>query len=112
MTADQIAPVVHEAIRAYQKVLGQKPSPCWEEATWEKDSTIAGVNFALADPTPGQQHKQWMEERLAAGWKWGPHKDNNAKTNPTLVPFEKLPASEQAKDSLVIAITNALRSVS
>jgi hypothetical protein len=108
---EQIAPVVHEAIRAYQKVLGQKPSPAWEDATWEKESTLEGVKFALADPTPGQQHNQWMEERLAAGWTWGPQKDSDAKTNPTLVPFEQLPESEQAKDTLLIAITRALKDV-
>lgn len=96
-------------MRAYQKVLGQKVSPPWEEATWEKDSTLQAVKFALADPTPGQQHKQWMEERLAAGWTWGPHKDNDKKTNPALVPFEQLPPSEQAKDTLVIAIARALK---
>src|ERR1035438_8271175 len=94
---EQIAPVVHEAIRAYQKVLGQKPSPPWDEATWEKDSTLEAVKFALADPTPGQQHNQWMAERLAAGWKWGPQKDNDAKTNPMLVPFEQLPRSEERR---------------
>lgn len=109
MKAEQIAPVVHEAIRAYQKVLGQKVSPPWDEATWEKDSTLEAVNFALADPTPGQQHNQWMEERLAAGWTWGPEKDNDAKTNPALVPFEELPPSEQAKDTLLIVITRALK---
>ena len=111
MTAEQIAPIVHEAIRAFQKVLGQEPSPPWEEATWQRESTLEGVNFALSDPTPGHQHDQWMEERLAAGWTWGPEKDNEAKTNPTLVPFAKLPESEQAKDILLIAITNALKDV-
>jgi hypothetical protein len=109
LKAEQIAPVVHEAIRAYQKVLGQKASPPWEEATWEKESTLEAVKFALADPTPGQQHNQWMQERLAAGWTWGPQKDNDAKTNPALVPFEELPESEQAKDTLLIAISRALK---
>lgn len=109
MKAEEIAPVVHAAIRAYQKVLGQPTSPPWDEVTWEKQSTLEGVQFALEDPTPGQQHNQWMRERLAAGWKWGPLKDNDAKTNPTLVPFEQLPPAEQAKDTLLIAITSALK---
>ena len=112
MTAEQIAPVVHEAIRAYQKVLGQKMSPSWDEATWEKDSTLEAVKFALADSTPGRQHNQWMLERLAGGWTWGPEKDNDAKKNPALVPFEELPESEQAKDTLIIAITSALKDAS
>lgn len=108
LTAQQIAPVVHEAIRAYQKVLGQPVNPSWEEATWEKASTLEAVQFALNDPTPGLQHAQWTQARLSAGWTYGPVKDNSLKTNPALVPFDQLPQTEKAKDSLVIAITRAL----
>lgn len=111
MEAETIAQVVHETIRAYQKVLGQPVNPTWEHATWERESTTEAVRFAMADPTPGQQHAKWMESRLADGWTLGPVKDNVAKTNPALVPFDQLPASEQAKDALVIAITSALKDV-
>lgn len=106
--AERIAPVVHEAVRAYQRVLGQPVNPAWDEATWERESTVEAVRFALADPTTGQQHEKWMAERLGQGWTFGPVKDNTAKTNPALVPFAELPATEQAKDALVIAITRAL----
>lgn len=109
MTAEQIAPVVHEAIRAYQRVLGQPVNPAWDEATWERDSTIEAVRFAMKNPRPGQQHEKWMQERAAQGWRYGAVKDNDAKTNPALVPFSRLPQSERAKDTLVIVITQALK---
>lgn len=109
MTAEQIAPVVHEAMRAYQRILGQPVTPTWEESTWEKQSSIDGVEFALTGPRLGAQHERWMAARLADGWKWAPVKDAVAKTNPALVPFDELPSSEQAKDALVIAIALALK---
>jgi hypothetical protein len=105
---DRIAPVVHEAIRQWQRVNGQPVSPPWEEATWERDSTREAVALALTDPTPGQQHQKWLDERRAQGWTWGPVKDGERKTSPSLVPFNDLPEVEKAKDRLVIAIVRAL----
>jgi RyR domain len=108
MKSEQIAPVVHEAIRAYQGVLGQKQAPAWPDCTWEKQATIDGVELAMIDPSPGASHRKWMEGRIAEGWTYGPVKDAALKTNPTLVPFDELPPEEIAKDYLVIAITQAL----
>lgn len=111
MESRDIAPVVHEAIRALQGVLGQPKSPAWEKCTWEKQATIDGVELAMVDPSPGASHRKWMDGRLADGWKYGPVKDTAKKTNPTLVPFESLPSREVAKDSLVVAITQTLMGV-
>lgn len=111
MTPEQIAPIVHEAIRGMQKACHQNVSPSWDEATWEKDSTIDNVKLAMTSPTPGQAHQNWMEERLAQGWTYGEVRDNDFKTNPSLVPFDKLPDYEKAKDSIVISLTSILRDV-
>ena len=111
MESSKIAAVVHEAIRALQGQLGQKQSPAWENCTWEKQATIDGVELALVDPSPGASHRKWMAGRLADGWSYGPVKDAQLKTNPTLVPFEQLPPEEIAKDHLVIAITGVLAGV-
>lgn len=110
-TIEKIAVVVHEAMRAWQRVNGQHVSPAWEEATWERESTIEAVRDALNNPTPGRQHERWREERLAQGWTYGPEKDTEAKTNPALVPFEELPTVEIAKDHLLIGITQTLAAV-
>ena len=105
---ERIAEVVHEAIRAYQRTLGQPVAPPWESATWERQSTIEAVRLALEDPSPGREHERWMRERLAQGWRYGPTKDAAAKTSPFLVPFAELPEVERRKDALVIAIARAL----
>jgi len=110
-TLTKIAYVVHEAIRAWQRVNGQAAAPAWEDATWERESTTEAVQYALAGSSPGAQHERWKKERQAQGWTYGPVKDEKAKTNPLLVPFEALPPVEIAKDHLIISITRALASV-
>lgn len=37
------------------------------------------------------EHRRWVEERLAAGWRPGPHRDHERKISPYLVPWEELP---------------------
>jgi hypothetical protein len=44
------------------------------------------------------EHDRWMTARQQDGWRHGPKKDNEAKTHPCLVPYEKLPPDEQDKD--------------
>jgi hypothetical protein len=105
---DAIARVTHDAIRAYQAVLGQPVTPAWEDATWERDSSRAAVRFALEGRGSGAQHEEWMRARLTDGWTYGDVKDVEKKTNPALLPFDQLPKAEQVKDALVIAIVQAL----
>lgn len=42
------------------------------------------------------EHERYVKERLSGGWKYGATKNLEKKTNPTLVPWEKL--SEEMKD--------------
>lgn len=43
-------------------------------------------------------HDVWAESRIKEGWTYGPFRDDNAKTNPCLVPYEELPDNERAYD--------------
>jgi len=110
LTTEQIAQVCHEANRALQLIGDDaQPSPAWDEAPqWQRDSAIAGVEAALDGTTPEQQHNTWCNDRLAAGWTHGPVKDAEAKTHPCLVPYHELPAIQQAKDHVFVAIVGAL----
>jgi hypothetical protein len=47
-----------------------------------------------------------MKLKLSDGWRYGKTKDAVAKIHPSLIPFEQLPAPEQAKD--LMAIVRAL----
>lgn len=107
-----IASVVHEANRQVQLVLGEPVSPPWGDAPdWMRESTLAGVNGALAGATPEESHQSWMRDRIERGWVYGPVKNEKADppTHPCLVEYRALPDVQRAKDRLLIAITEALR---
>ena len=112
-TAEDIASVVHDANRRWQIVTGDPaPSPLWEYAPERQAAgAIAGVREVLAHlgMTAEQSHEKWFDAMTAAGWRYGPVKDEQARTHPGLVHWPDLPGAEQRKDRLLIAITSALR---
>ena len=42
-----------------------------------------------------REHDRWRAERAAAGWQYGPQRDNAKRLNPLLVPWDDLPAAAQ-----------------
>lgn len=112
MNIESIAEVCHEANRAYSAGIGDNSQPHWDDAPdWQRQSAINGVKFHLANPDAGDSgsHENWMRDKLADGWKYGPTKDPAAKEHPCLVPFLQLPAQQRMKDGLFVAIVHALR---
>jgi len=108
---EPIARVVHEAVRAWGSAHGETEIPTWDAAPdWMKASTFESVRFVLVHPDagPGAQHDQWMAQRLADGWTYGPERDESLKQHPMLVPFEDLPEFEKKKDALVCAAVKSL----
>jgi hypothetical protein len=68
------------------------------------------VRWRLANPDApaSAQHEQWKADKLASGWTWGEVKDGVRKTHPLLIPYDRLPAVELAKDALVVAVIVSL----
>ena len=113
-TDEQIASVTHAANKAYCEALGDTSQACWAEAPqWQRDSAIAGVanKRAFPDMTPAQQHESWFCHKVADGWTYGEVKDAEARTHPCMVPYDKLPPSQRAKDHIFGAICAAMLSV-
>lgn len=111
LDAEKIAEVCHEANRAYCLALGDTSQPTWADAPdWQKASAVNGVLFHFANPEAGDaaSHENWLKEKEAAGWKYGPVKDPANKEHPCFVPFDQLPKEQQAKDRLFRAIVHAL----
>ena len=111
MKTEQIARVCHEVNRAYCQALGDQSQPEWDEAPeWQRSSAVRGVAFHLVNPdtTPGRSHENWLAEKRAAGWTYGPEKDPSQKLHPCMVPFEDLPIEHRAKDYLFRAVVHAL----
>jgi hypothetical protein len=44
------------------------------------------------------EHERWKKERLDAGWRWGPTRDAEARTHPSLVDWDDLDPDDQARD--------------
>lgn len=108
---EKIAKACHEVNRAYCLSLGDASQPAWEDAPqWQKDSAILGVKLHVNNPNAGPQasHECWMDQKIADGWKYGPTKDPEAKIHPCIVPFEKLPVEQQAKDFIFRAVVHQM----
>lgn len=110
-----IAKICHEANRVYCESLGDDSQKLWFDAPeWQRESCINGVHFHLSGiskgikPKPESSHQNWMAEKLANGWRYGPVKDPEKKQHPCLVPYEKLPEDQRRKDALFCAIVAAL----
>jgi hypothetical protein len=112
MTDEQIAKIAHEANREWCSFNGDLSQPAWDIAPdWQRSSAINGVAFHRENPAAGDNasHDNWMAEKLAAGWVYGPLKNPDAcpPTHPCLVPFGSLPKDQQFKDRLFRTIVHA-----
>jgi len=102
-TNESIAKMCHELNRAYCEAIGDDSQMPWAEAEQrQRDSAVTGVAFVLANPDADNSasHDNWLAEKLATGWVYGPVKDTTAKTHPCCVPYEDLPVEQQVKDAL------------
>lgn len=111
MNLDKIAELCHEVNRAYCQALGDMSQPTWAEAPdWQKDSAKAGVALhMLGDYGPEMSHISWMQDKVNAGWIYGPIKDPERKQHPCLIPFSQLPKEQQAKDFIFRAIVSTIK---
>lgn len=112
MTAIDIARVCHEVNRAYCRALGDNSQPAWDDAPeWQRTSAINGVLFHSVNPDagPDHSHNEWLAEKRATGWKFGPVKDAEKKEHPCFVPYEQLPVEQKVKDYLFGAVVRALK---
>jgi hypothetical protein len=112
MTNQDIARVAHEVNRAYCHAIGDHSQKPWGEAPgWQRDSAVVGVEFHLEHPEAGPEasHESWMAEKEAAGWTYGPEKDEAKREHPCMVDFAALPVEQQAKDHIFRAVVHALQ---
>ena len=57
--------------------------------------------LALGELLAKNTHDIWAKARIAEGWTYGSCRDNAAKKNPCLIPYEDLPDSEKEYDRQV-----------
>ena len=113
MRIEEIAKLCHESNRVYCALIGDYSQFPWcGAADHVKLSAIQGVEFRLKNPhcTPQDLHDAWVEVKTAAGWIYGPEKDEVRKTHPCIVPYDDLPPYQKVKDKLFMGIVDACRS--
>ena len=69
-----------------------------------KDSNVEGIRFFPSDVVEilaREEHKEWMKERVASGWRLG-EKNNKRKTTPYLRPYDDL--TEEAKEVCRVSV--------
>lgn len=111
---EKIAEVAHEVNRAYCQTIGDQSQPSWATAPqWQKDSAVNGVKFHWSylevgkEPRPEMSHENWLAEKRAAGWAYGPIKDPDKKEHPCFMPYDGLPVEQRMKDYLFSAVVKA-----
>ena len=108
-TIEQIATIVHDALRRYSEVRGEGLKPQWEDIDpARKITTLNGVKFHFSEPdaTPAEAHQFWMDEKIKTGWRFGVAYSDSEKTHPHLLPFYSLPPDQRLKAHLIKAIVN------
>lgn len=108
---EKIAKVCHEVNRAYCLANGDNSQPSWEDAPeWQRQSAINGVQFHMANPNskPEDSHENWMREKVADGWVFGPVKNPETKEHHCMVPYNLLPLEQRTKDYLFISVVRAM----
>jgi hypothetical protein len=101
----EIAKLCHEANRQYCIDNQLTTNPVWDDCDAAlQESIVSGVAEVINDPktTPAEMHQNWIDYKEEQGWKYALNYDLKLKTHPNLVPFNKLPKFEQAKDKLFI----------
>jgi hypothetical protein len=53
---------------------------------------------ALVEALAANNHEVWSQGRVDQGWRHGPHRDDELREHPGLVPYEDLPESEKVYD--------------
>lgn len=105
------ARAAHESNRAWCIAIGDTSQPSWDDAPeWQKTSARSGVQLIINNPdaTPEQSHENWLRDKEADGWKYGPVKDPEKKEHPCFVPYADLPAAQRAKDHIFGAVIRAV----
>lgn len=104
LDAEEIAQIAHAAVVVYREMAGLDPEPSWGELS-EEDQLYRRI-LVLKDIMPGASnpdshsfsgmlHDAWLAQKLRDSWTWGPSRDEEARTDPRILPYTHLTKAEQ-----------------
>lgn len=114
LKVEDIARACYEANRALCLAIGDDSQKHWDETEdWQRESSVLGVKWRLENPDApaSAQHDEWVKEKLKHGWSYGTVKNPEQKVHPCVVPYDRLPIEQRAKDALFVGVVNSLKSL-
>jgi len=73
------------------------------EPLYDWDESPAVLEPAAIAAMNELEHERWRREKLAAGWQYGPERDDDRKVHDLLVPWSELPEKERRIDRALVA---------
>ena len=73
--------------------MAYKPKPL-DTSPVRLDAELTALTERLAENT----HEIWAQQRVSEGWRYGPHRNDETKEHPCLVPYDQLPEIERQYD--------------
>jgi class 3 adenylate cyclase/tetratricopeptide (TPR) repeat protein len=73
--------------------MAYKPKPL-DTSRVRLDGTLVELTERLSENT----HETWAQQRVSEGWRYGPHRNDETKEHPCLVPYDELPEIEREYD--------------
>ncbi|MCX6842188.1 MAG: RyR domain-containing protein [candidate division WOR-3 bacterium] len=74
----------------------------WRSIPADLECALPSFSQTQIEKAARAEHARYVIERLRAGWRYGENKSLEHKTNPTLLPWDRLPEHEQKKDSAAV----------
>ena len=105
-----IARACNTLYQAHCAVLGMNV-PDWEHLPQaERDQAIEEVQYHIDNPKAGSEgwHNRWFARKTKEGWTVGKY-DAEAKTQPAMVPYDKLDDDYKIDDAIMIALIHILQ---
>lgn len=65
------------------------------------DISLSPELLSLTEILAKNTHENWAKARIGNGWSYGPHRNDERKETPCLVPYEDLPDSEKEYDRIL-----------
>ena len=74
-------------------------SPSWVPQPIDtSDVSLPEQLLSLVEALAQNAHDIWGQQRIREGWRYGPDRDDEKRTNPLLVPYAELPEEEKEVD--------------
>lgn len=113
-TLVDIAQECHTKNNELMMMNGEEQNGNWDSLDRHtKFINLKSVIKALENPdlTAKDMHDEWMNNKIADGWKFGDVKDPELKTHPLIIDYDLMKDVDKMKDQIFIDVCNKYREI-